>query len=151
GLPVDELHRVSGLEWLYGVGDVTGEVLLTHQGKYQARAVGDLIVAIATGERVDRGEWGRHATTVDARAVPQVVFADPAVASVGPTASAAAEAGIVVDVVDYDLGTVTGASIGEDGYRGVARLVIDRDRSVIVGATFVGSDVAELLHAATIA
>ena len=37
---------------------------------------------------------------------------------------------------------------GEDGH---ARLVVDEGRGVIVGATFVGVDVAESLHAATIA
>ncbi|MEU7748247.1 FAD-dependent oxidoreductase [Nonomuraea sp. NPDC049158] len=38
-----------------------------------------------------------------------------------------------------------------DGYRGQARMVVDEDRKVVVGFTLVGPDVAELLHAATIA
>ena len=38
-----------------------------------------------------------------------------------------------------------------DGYRGKARMVVDEQRRVLVGVTFVGQDVAELLHSATVA
>ncbi|HBS08445.1 MAG TPA: pyridine nucleotide-disulfide oxidoreductase, partial [Microbacterium sp.] len=54
-------------------------------------------------------------------------------------------------VLDYDLSWVAGASTASDDYRGRARAVVDREREVLVGATFVGPDVAELLHSATIA
>ena len=150
-IEVDETMRVPGIPWLYAVGDVNGRALLTHQGKYQARAAGDVIVARATDAAVDDAPWGRHVATADHHAVPQVVFSDPEVASVGPTADAARAAGHPVQVVDYDLGAVAGAKLRADGYRGHARLVIDTDREVILGATFVGPDVDDLLQAATIA
>ena len=113
--------------------------------------MGDVIVARAKGEVVDDRPWGRHAATADERAVPQVIFADPEVASVGLTAAAAAAAGLRIRVVDYNLAAVAGAALHADGYRGDARMVVDEDRQVIVGCTLVGPDVAELLHAATIA
>lgn len=147
----DTLRVVGGGEWLYAAGDVNRRVLLTHQGKYQARAVGDVIVARAKGEKVEDGRWGRHVATADERAVPQVVFSDPEIASVGLTAAAAEAAGLRIRVVDYDLGAVAGASLHADGYRGHARMVVDEDRKVIVGLTLAGPDVAELIHAATIA
>ncbi|MFY1616288.1 dihydrolipoyl dehydrogenase family protein [Micromonospora sp. WMMD736] len=147
----DTLRVVGGGEWLYAAGDVNRRVLLTHQGKYQARAVGDVIVARAKGEEVEDGRWGRHVATADERAVPQVVFTDPEIASVGLTAAAAEAAGLRIRVVDYDLGAVAGASLHADGYRGHARMVVDEDRKVIVGCTLAGPDVAELIHAATIA
>jgi pyruvate/2-oxoglutarate dehydrogenase complex dihydrolipoamide dehydrogenase (E3) component len=157
-LTVDDTLRVTGQDgapvgggWLYAAGDVNHHVLLTHQGKYQARAVGDVIVARAKGEAADDRPWGRHAATADERAVPQVVFTDPEVASVGLTAAAAAAAGLRIRVIDYDLGAVAGAALHADGYQGDARMVIDEDRQVIVGFTLAGPDVAELLHAATIA
>ena len=53
--------------------------------------------------------------------------------------------------VDYDLAAVAGAALHADGYEGHARMVVDEDRKVLVGFTLVGPDVAELLHAATIA
>ncbi|GAA0313373.1 FAD-dependent oxidoreductase [Kineococcus aurantiacus] len=148
---LDEGGRPLAGDWLYAAGDVNHRVLLTHQGKYQARALGDALVARARGEHVDDAPWGRHAVTADERAVPQVVFTDPEVASVGLTAAAARAAGLRVRVVDHDLGAVAGAAVHADGYRGQARMVVDEDRGVLVGFTVVGPDVAELLHAATIA
>lgn len=148
---VDDDGALIGDGWLYAAGDVNRRVLLTHQGKYQGRAVGDVIVARAKGEKVDDGRWGRHVATADERAVPQVVFTDPEVASVGLTAAAAEAAGLRIRVAGYDLGTVAGATLHADGYQGHARMVVDEDRRVIVGFTLVGPDVAELLHAATIA
>ncbi|MEH0932269.1 dihydrolipoyl dehydrogenase family protein [Micromonospora sp. CPCC 205558] len=148
---VDGAGALIGDGWLYAAGDVNRRVLLTHQGKYQARAVGDVIVARARGEAVDDRPWGRHVATADARAVPQVVFTDPEVASVGLTAAAAEAVGLRVRVVDYDLAAVAGSALHADGYQGHARMVVDEDRQVIVGFTVVGPDVAELLHAATIA
>jgi len=157
-LTVDGTLRVTGEDgslagggWLYAAGDVNHRALLTHQGKYQARAVGDVIVARARGEAVDDGRWGRHVATADERAVPQVVFTDPEVASVGLTAAAAEAAGLRLRVVDYDLAAVAGSALHAEGYQGHARMVVDEDRRVIVGFTLVGPDVAELLHAATIA
>ncbi|MDQ7810806.1 NAD(P)/FAD-dependent oxidoreductase [Amycolatopsis sp. A133] len=151
-LTVDNTMRVLGADdWLYAAGDVNRRVLLTHQGKYQARAVGDVIVARAKGEPVEDGEWGRHAATADERAVPQVVFTDPEIASVGLTAAGAEAAGLRIRVVDYDLAATAGSAVHAEGYRGHARMVVDEDRKVIAGFTLVGPDVAEMLHAATIA
>ncbi|WP_392668434.1 dihydrolipoyl dehydrogenase family protein [Streptomyces sp. LN785] len=157
-LTVDDTLRVVGEDgtpigdgWLYAAGDVNRRVLLTHQGKYQARAVGDVIVARAKSETIDDGPWGRHAATADERAVPQVVFTEPEIASVGLTAAAAEAAGLWIRVIDYDLAATAGSSLQAEGYQGHARMVVDEDRKVIVGFTLVGPDVAELLHAATIA
>jgi pyruvate/2-oxoglutarate dehydrogenase complex dihydrolipoamide dehydrogenase (E3) component len=150
-LDVDDTLRVNGIDWLYATGDVNHRALLTHQGKYQARAAGDVIAARALGTAVDDAPWGVHVATADHQVVPQVTFTDPEVASVGLTAAAAEKAGYETRVVDYDLGWVAGASVQADGYSGTARMVVDERRKVILGVTFVGQDVSEMLHAATIA
>lgn len=150
-LDVDDTMLVKGFDWLYATGDVNHRVLLTHQGKYQARAAGDVIAARATGGTVDDSPWGVHVATADHRCVPQVTFAEPEVASVGLTSEAARAAGYSIRVVDYNLGWVAGASLQADDYEGAARMVVDEERHVILGVTFVGQDVAELIHAATIA
>jgi len=150
-LRVDDTMRVEGHDWLYAVGDVNGRVLLTHQGKYQARAAGDVIAARARGGEVKDEAWGAHVATADHAAVPMVVFTEPEVAAVGLTAGQADAAGIRVRTLDYDLAWVAGATTYSSAYGGTARAVVDADRGVLVGATFVGPDVAELLHAATIA
>lgn len=148
---VDDSMRVTGTDWLYAVGDVNGRALLTHQGKYQARIAGEAIAARLNGTDLAGGDWGAHAATADHRAVPRVVFTDPELAAVGLTEAAAREAGHPVRTVEVELGSVAGASLHADGYAGRAKLVIDAERRILLGATFVGQDVAELLHAASIA
>jgi pyruvate/2-oxoglutarate dehydrogenase complex dihydrolipoamide dehydrogenase (E3) component len=130
---------------------VTHRALLTHQGKYQARAAGDVIAARATGKPVSDKPWGTHVATADHEAVPQVTFTDPEVASVGLTEKAAREAGYTTRTVDYDIGNVAGASVRQDGYQGKARMIVDEQRKVILGVTFVGPEVSDLLQAATLA
>jgi len=150
-LDVDDTMLVVGTDWLYLVGDANGRALLTHQGKYQARAAGEAIAARLDGSPVADDPWGQHVATADHGAVPRVVFSDPEVAAVGLTEAQAREAGMEVRAVEHDLGQVAGASLQADGYTGRAKLVVDEQRQVVIGATFVGQDVAELLHAATIA
>ena len=150
-LDVDDTMLVTGFDWLYACGDVNHRALLTHQGKYQARAAGDVIAARALGRPVDDAPFGVHVATADHEMVPQVTFTDPEVASVGLTAAAAEKAGYDIRVIDYDLGSVAGAAVQADGYEGHARMVVDEKRKVVIGVTFVGQDVAELLHGATTA
>ncbi|MDQ1561536.1 MAG: hypothetical protein QOE85_877 [Actinomycetota bacterium] len=150
-LDVDDTMKVRGFDWLYATGDVNHRALLTHQGKYQARAAGDVIVARALGKPVDDGRWGAHVATADHEAVPQVTFTDPEIASVGLTAAAAERAGYDIRVVDYDMAWLAGSSVQADDYQGKARMVVDEKRGIILGVTFVGQDVSEMLQAATFA
>jgi pyruvate/2-oxoglutarate dehydrogenase complex dihydrolipoamide dehydrogenase (E3) component len=150
-LDVEETLQVRGLPWLYGVGDVNGRRQLTHMGKYQARQAGAVIVARARGEEVSTADWSPYVATADARATPSVVFTDPQVASVGLTSTQAAESGRPHRVVEYPIGNVAGAALHADGYSGTAVAVVDTEREVLLGVTFVGPGVGELLQAATIA
>jgi pyruvate/2-oxoglutarate dehydrogenase complex dihydrolipoamide dehydrogenase (E3) component len=152
-LNVDDTCRVEGGGgWLYAAGDLNHRALLTHMGKYQARACGDAIVARAAGELPgEPPAWSRYAATADHAAVPQVVFTDPEVSAVGLTHDGAVEAGLRVRSVDYEIGDIAGAGLIADGYTGHARMVVDEDRKVIVGVTFTGPGVGDLIHAATVA
>ncbi|MFW6691072.1 dihydrolipoyl dehydrogenase family protein [Streptomyces sp. MAR4 CNX-425] len=151
-LPVDDSLRVEGSEWLYAVGDVNHRALLTHQGKYQARIAGAAIAARARGGPLpEPAPWGAHAATADHGAVPQVVFTDPEAAAVGLSLAEAVRAGHRVRAVDVELGSVAGAGLYADGYRGRARMVVDLDEEILRGVTFVGPGVGELIHSATVA
>ncbi|WP_371798210.1 NAD(P)/FAD-dependent oxidoreductase [Streptomyces sp. NBC_01707] len=152
-LKVDDTFRVTDVAdgWFYAVGDVNHRALMTHQGKYQARIAGTVIGARAKGEPVDDAPWGTHAATADHAAVPQVVFTTPEVASVGLTTREAEQSGRRIKVVDYDLARVAGAHQYSEDYRGHARMLIDTDRDTVVGVTFAGPGVGELVHSATIA
>lgn len=148
-LQTDDHMAVLGAgEWLYAVGDVNGRALLTHMGKYQGRIAGDVIAARAEGRPID---GPRYRDVADDGAVPAVIFTDPQVASVGLTEAKARERGLDLDTPEYDLASVRGAALLRDDYTGRAKLVIDRASDTLLGATFVGSDVGELLHSATTA
>ena len=138
-IEVDERMRVGGRDWLYAIGDVNGRSLLTHMGKYQARVAVENILGRDAVARAD-----------DERS-PRVVFSDPEVAAVGYTLAGAGGAGLNVTAVDVATAGTAGASFHGRDADGTSRLVIDDDRRVIVGATFVGPDANELIHAATIA
>ena len=138
---VDDSLRALGVEggWLYAIGDVNGRAPLTHMGKYHGRLASDAIL-------------GRDVNAIaDHRALPRVTFTDPQVAAVGLTEEQALEKGIDVRAVTHGTGDVPGAYTRGNGITGTSKLVIDDSRSVIVGATFTGPDVQELLHSATIA
>jgi dihydrolipoamide dehydrogenase len=80
-----------------------------------------------------------------------VIFTEPQVAAVGHTLASAQAAGLRVRALDKPVGANAGGSFVGHNAPGSARLVLDEDRQVLVGATFTGVDVAEFLHAATIA
>jgi pyruvate/2-oxoglutarate dehydrogenase complex dihydrolipoamide dehydrogenase (E3) component len=140
---VDEQLRVRGVDggWLYAVGDVNGLSLLTHMGKYQARVVGKHLADPATDP----------VAMIDDGFVTRVVFTDPNVAAVGLTEAVARERGMNVRVAEADLSDTAGAAERGEGVSGPCKLVVDEDRRVIVGATFIGPEAADLLHAATVA
>jgi dihydrolipoamide dehydrogenase len=138
---VDDSLRAAGTDWLYAIGDVNGRALLTHMGKYQGRVAAELIL----------GRDVRLDPSVDGPLAPRVVFTDPQVAAVGHTLESAFAAGIEARAVDHPTSEVAGGSFYGRGAVGLSRLVVDEERGMLVGATFTGPDVAEFVHAATIA
>jgi pyruvate/2-oxoglutarate dehydrogenase complex dihydrolipoamide dehydrogenase (E3) component len=108
-------------------------------GKYQGRIAGDVILGKDARDVADYGM------------VPRVTFTDPQVAAVGLTEEQAREKGIEVRVLSYPTGGVAGAYTRGNDIKGTSQFLVDESRRVIVGATFTGPDVQELLHSASIA
>jgi dihydrolipoamide dehydrogenase len=134
----DDLRSVRH-DWLWAVGDVNARAPLTHMGKYQARLAADAILGRDVRVRSDGA------------LSPRVIFTEPQVAAVGHTLVTAREAGLTVRAVDVDTAGSAGGAFTGAGAAGTSRLVVDEDRRVLAGATFTGPEVAEWLHAATIA
>jgi dihydrolipoamide dehydrogenase len=136
----DRMHAVGvDGDWLYAVGDCNGLAQLTHMAKYQARIAADVIL----------GRDVRDAAST--QVVPRVTFTDPQVCAVGFTEAEALDRGLPARAVSYPNGDVPGAYTQGVGIRGTSKLVIDEVRRVIIGATFTGPGVQELLHSATVA
>jgi pyruvate/2-oxoglutarate dehydrogenase complex dihydrolipoamide dehydrogenase (E3) component len=143
GKPIEVDDSMRAEDWLYAIGEVNGRALLTHMGKYQGRIAADVIL---------EQQSACLPSTADGSRSPRVIFTDPHVAAVGYTLDAARQDGLNVRAVDVPTQGSAGASFyGRDDARGTTRLVVDDDRGVIVGATFTGPEIAEFLHAATIA
>ncbi len=138
---VDAHARVPGHDWLYVIGDLNGRAAFTHMAKYQAAIAADHLLG---------KDWAIEHLG-DGPGAPRVIFTDPQVTSVGHTEASARDAGIAVRVVDLPTSGNAGGSFYGRNARGTSRFVIDEDRGVIVGATITGSEVADFLHAATIA
>ena len=138
-LEVDDRMRVGGDDALYAIGDVNGRGLFTHVGKYQAWIVTENL-------------FGRPITAVaEGLGSPRVTFTDPQVAAVGKTLKQAEEAGLDARAIEVPTDGSPGASFQGKGTGGRSRLVIDRAKETIVGATFTGFETADFLQAATIA
>jgi dihydrolipoamide dehydrogenase len=140
-VPVGRQLRVTSVPsgWLYAIGDCTGLAPLTHMGKYHARIAATAILGRDTADVASHG------------IVPRVTFTDPQVCAVGQTLAEAQAAGLRVTAVSTPTGDVPGAYTQGNGIRGTSQLVIDDDRGAVVGATFTGPGVQELLHSATVA
>ena len=136
---VTDCMNVPGHDWLYVVGDANGRAQLTHAAAYQARVAARNALGLET-----------HCVEDDV-AAPRVIYTEPNLCAVGHTAESAQAAGLRVHVVERDPQRVAAGSFYGRGSEGFAQLVVDAATECVVGATFVGSDIAELLHSATIA
>jgi pyruvate/2-oxoglutarate dehydrogenase complex dihydrolipoamide dehydrogenase (E3) component len=131
--------RVGGHDWLYVLGDANGRVLLTHMGKYQARIAADRILGV---ERELRSDGGLS---------PRVTFTEPQIAAVGYTLDGAREAGLDAFCVEAETSGNPGGSFFGRDVPGTTRMVVERGSNRILGTTLVGAEIADFLHAATVA
>jgi pyruvate/2-oxoglutarate dehydrogenase complex dihydrolipoamide dehydrogenase (E3) component len=115
---------------IFGAGDVTGFGGFTHLAHYHGQVVARRL----------RGMDAR----ADHTAVPRVTFTDPEVASVGLSEASARARGIDTIVVSADPGETARGYI-HDFHGGALKLVADRERGVLVGATLVTPRAGEIV------
>jgi len=115
---------------VFGAGDVTGLGGFTHLAHYH-------------GEVIARRLRGADARA-DHTAIPRVTFTDPEVASVGLSEAGARASGVDVIVATADPAESARGSI-HDFHRGALKLVGDRSRGVLIGATVVTPRAGEIV------
>jgi pyruvate/2-oxoglutarate dehydrogenase complex dihydrolipoamide dehydrogenase (E3) component len=115
---------------VYGAGDVTGLGGFTHLAYYHGQVIARRL----------RGLDAR----ADHTAVPRVTFTDPEVASVGLSEANARARGIDVVVARADPAETARGYI-HDFHGGALKLVADRERGVLIGATLVIPRAGEIL------
>ncbi len=110
-------------------------------GKYQARISADHLL----------GHDHVLAHGADGKLSPRVIFTEPQVAAVGHTEASAKEAGLEIEIVETETSGNAGGSFYGRNAPGTTRWIVDRERRIVVGCTITGAEVADFLHAATIA
>jgi len=135
-LPVDEHGRVTDGVW--ALGDVTGRGNFTHMSMYEANVVLHDIL-------------GDQNVVAEYHAVPRVTFTDPEIGSVGMSEKSARDAGIDVRIGSYPVPKSTRGWIHKAGNDGFIKLIEDRARGVLVGATSAGPMGGEVLSMLTLA
>jgi pyruvate/2-oxoglutarate dehydrogenase complex dihydrolipoamide dehydrogenase (E3) component len=123
----DTLEARAGV---FGAGDVTGLGGFTHLAYYHGQVIARRL----------RGMDAR----ADHTAVPRVTYTDPEIASVGLSEAAARARGIDVVVAAADPAEAARAYI-HDFHGGVLKLVGDRARGVLIGATLVTPRAGEIV------
>ena len=129
---VDEFMQ-TGVDGVWAIGDIANEYQLKHVANHEAATA---FWNIAHPD--DRRE-------VNHRAVPAAVFSNPQVAAVGLTERAAADAGlnVVIGRRDY-AGTAYGwALVDETSF---AKVIVDSDTGLIVGAHILGPQASTLIQ-----
>ncbi len=129
-LSVDGNQRVTDGVW--AVGDIAGEGLFTHLATRQgAIAASDIL-----GEDVE---------PLNLEALSAVTFTDPEVGAVGLTEAEARAQGIDVAIAFKQVGHTARGWLHATGNEGFIKLVVDKERDVLVGATSVGPTGGEVL------
>ena len=116
---------------VYAIGDVAGQPAFTHVSWEDHRRLEDIL---AGGKR-----------TRDDRVLAYSTYTEPQVARVGMTADEAKKAGRDVRAVTLPIGDVARA-VEWGQTLGFFRLVVDKQSELILGATMVGYETAELIH-----
>jgi pyruvate/2-oxoglutarate dehydrogenase complex dihydrolipoamide dehydrogenase (E3) component len=130
--------RMRAGEKIWAVGDVTGHGAFTHVAMYQAGiAVRDIL--------------GQSGPEADYHALPRVTFTDPEIGGVGLTEQQAREQGLAVTTGIAQVSSSARGWIHKAGNAGFIKLVADRDRGVLVGATSAGPVGGEVLSALAVA
>lgn len=115
---------------IYGAGDITGLGGFTHLAYYHGQVVARRL----------RGQDAR----ADHSAVPRVTYTDPEVASVGLSEAAARERGFEVITASADPAEAARGYI-HDFHGGALKLIGDRGRGVLLGATMVTPRAGEII------
>ena len=133
---VDERMQTSA-KGIYAIGDVAGPPLLAHAAAQEGIAAVEFIA-------------GRDRPTLDPRQVPNCIYCQPQVASVGLSESQAREAGYDVKVGRFPFAASgKGQAAGET--EGLVKLVFDARYGELLGGAILGAEATELIAELTLA
>ena len=136
GVKVDA-HGRTNVEGVWALGDVSSAHQLKHVANHEARRVKHNLLQ----------DWDDVEALMpsDHRYVPSAVFTDPQIASVGLTENQARAKGFNIRTKVQDFGDVAYGWAMEDT-TGIAKIVVDDDSGLILGAHIMGHQASSLIQ-----
>ena len=134
-IPVDERKRTN-VPGIYAVGDVVGQPMLAHKASHE----GEVVAEVIAGKK----------TIDDARTIPNVVFTEPEIASVGMTAEEAEKAGHQVSVGKFPF-AVSGRAMAIAETSGFVKVITDARDARVLGIHIVGPEASDLISEGALA
>jgi dihydrolipoamide dehydrogenase len=132
---VDEYLRTN-IPGIYAIGDVVPGAMLAHKASYDGECAIDNILG--------------HERVTDYRAIPDVVFTLPEIASVGITEAYAKENNIPVKVTKFPFAALGRAqAIGEP--HGLVNLVCSSEDGIVLGMQVMGAHAGDVIAEGTLA
>jgi dihydrolipoamide dehydrogenase len=120
----------TNVDGIYAVGDVAGEPMLAHK----ASAEGEVVAEVIADEPA----------AMDFQSIPNAVFTDPEIGTVGMTEAEAEEAGFDPVVGQMPM-HASGRALTLRESEGFVRVVADADTGFLLGAQIVGPEASELI------
>jgi dihydrolipoamide dehydrogenase len=115
---------------VYAIGDIVAGPALAHKASYEGKVAAEVIAG--------------HASIVDYKVIPAVVFSEPEIASVGISESEAKDEGIEISVGKFPFGA-NGRALSLDASDGYVKVVAAKDTGIVLGAQIVGIEASNLI------
>jgi dihydrolipoamide dehydrogenase len=134
-IQVDDRQRTAD-ERIFAIGDVVGGMMLAHKAMYEGRIAAEVLAG--------------EPSAFDARAIPAVVYTDPALAWAGLTENEAEEQGREVAVMRFPW-TASGRALTMDAPEGMTKLIADPQSGRVLGYGIVGREAGEMISEGVLA
>jgi dihydrolipoamide dehydrogenase len=126
---VDEQRRTADGR-IFAIGDVVGGLMLAHKAMYEGKVAAEVIAG--------------EPAAFDARAIPAVVYTDPAIAWAGLMQNEARDEGREVQVARFPW-RASGRALTMNAPEGLTKMIFDPDTERILGVGIVGREAGELI------
>jgi dihydrolipoamide dehydrogenase len=131
-----DARQQTNVAKVYAVGDVCGQPMLAHKASHE----GEVVAEVIAGKK----------TINDARAIPNVVFTEPEIASAGLGEAEAKQAGHSIEIGKFPF-SISGRAMAIDETNGFVKVIIDKSDNRVLGIHVVGPEASDLISEAALA
>lgn len=128
-IQTDEQCRTN-IANIFAIGDIVTGPPLAHKASYEGKIAAEVIA-------------GKHAA-IDYMAIPEVVFTDPELATIGYTEKEAKAEGIEVVVAKFPF-AANGRALSMNDTDGFLKLVMRKEDNLLIGGQIAGSGASDLV------